>query len=457
MPEAPPLHTPGWWLNTLNPRLDEQARRFKFFDAYYRGDHPLPEAPASAKDAYRKWLKQSRANWTGLIVDATVERYAVQGVRYGQDQAADKDANRHWQANSLDIGASQVHLEATIAGESYVMVVPDDDGPLILPEHPSQMVVACDSARRRRRLAALKKWLDDSGYVFATLYLPEAIHKFRSAEKVKDYASGNKITWVRREVKGEENPFPNPLGVVPVVPFRNKERMLAGGVSEIDPVLDIQDRINSTLFNRKMAEQYSAFRQRAVSGLPMDTDPDTGLPKLPFQPAVDRLWTSENPDTKWHEFGQTDLAGYLGAVEADVKAMASITSTPPHYLLGEMVNLAAEALKAAEAGLVSKVRQRMIGFGESWEEVHRLAFLAADQPAKAAVVDAEIIWRNPEFRTEGQLVDALTKMATLGVPQEVLWEKWGASPQEIARWKAMQTMDGLLADVRALPETVPTL
>jgi hypothetical protein len=110
-----------------------------------------------------------------------------------------------------------------------------------------------------------------------------------------------------------------------------------------------------------------------------------------------------------------------------------------------MVNLAAEAMKAAEAGLVAKVQNRQLHFGESWEAVWRLAFLAAGNEAKARVTDAEVIWRNPEFRTEGQLVDALVKMSTLGVPREALWERWGASPQEIARWKAMQAEESLFA------------
>jgi hypothetical protein len=50
----------------------------------------------------------------------------------------------------------------------------------------------------------------------------------------------------------------------------------------------------------------------------------------------------------------------------------------------------------------------------------------------------ETIWRNPEFRTEGELTDALVKMASLGVPHEALWERWGASQVEIERWKAQR-------------------
>jgi hypothetical protein len=455
MPEDVALRTPEWWRAKLDKQLDEQRRRFRFFDDYYTGHHPLPKAPEKAKEAYRRWLKMSRSNWCELIVNARVERLAVQGIRYGQDQAADEEAWRHWQANRMDRGSKQVHLEAVVGGESYVMVAPTGTPvPLILPEHPTQMTVATSAAAGGQREAAWKKWEDESGYLFATLYLPDEIRKYRSTRLAKDIKNGSKIEWENRTVEGEDWPAENPLGVVPVVPFRHRDRMLTGGLSVLDSVVDIQDRINDTTFYRKMAEFHSGYRQRAASGLALETDPETGLPKLPFDPGVDRVWVSENPETEWHEFAQTDLSGYLEGVEADVKAMAAITSTPPHYLLGEMVNLAAEALKAAEAGLVSVVRDQMIDLGESWEEVHSLAFLAAGNREKAEVVDAEVIWRNPEFRTEGQLVDALTKMATLGVPQEVLWERWGASPQEIARWKAMQAMDGLLSDVQALPEAV---
>jgi hypothetical protein len=40
-----------------------------------------------------------------------------------------------------------------------------------------------------------------------------------------------------------------------------------------------------------------------------------------------------------------------------------------------------------------------------------------------------------EARSEGEIVDALLKMSTLGVPRQVLWERWGVSPQEAERWE----------------------
>ena len=65
-------------------------------------------------------------------------------------------------------------------------------------------------------------------------------------------------------------------------------------------------------------------------------------------------------------------------------------------------------------------------------------------------MQAEVIWADFETRSEGQRVDALVKMATLGVPREVLWEKWGASTQEIARWKALPP-----PELPRLPQPVP--
>ena len=40
-------------------------------------------------------------------------------------------------------------------------------------------------------------------------------------------------------------------------------------------------------------------------------------------------------------------------------------------------------------------------------------------------------------RSKGQRVDALVKVATLKVPTKVLWQKWGASPQDVKQWQAM--------------------
>jgi hypothetical protein len=189
-----------------------------------------------------------------------------------------------------------------------------------------------------------------------------------------------------------------------------------------------------------LAGEYAAFRQRWVTGLEVPEDAE-GNPVEPFNIAVDRLWVSEDADTKFGSFDVTDLRPYIDAVAQDVQHLASVSRTPPHYLLGGMVNLSAEALKAAEAGLVSKVRQRMRALGEAWEQAMRLA-LALQGMTDPGLDRLEVVWADPENISEATRMDALTKMQALQVPQEALWERMpGVTPTEVARWRNMRGAD----------------
>ena len=131
--------------------------------------------------------------------------------------------------------------------------------------------------------------------------------------------------------------------------------------------------------------------------------------------------TNENEGGRFGAFQESTLGGYLASVEQDVTMLAAITQTPAHYLTGHLVNLSADAIKAAETGLVAKVRRRSLHLGEGYEEAMRLALQLAGSPA-AVDVSAEVIWADFETRSEGQRVDALVKMATLG----------GAAPGAVA-------------------------
>jgi hypothetical protein len=109
-----------------------------------------------------------------------------------------------------------------------------------------------------------------------------------------------------------------------------------------------------------------------------------------------------------------------------------------------MVNASGDALSVAESGLVSKVRDKMVTFGEAHEEAMRLAFKARGDESKATAMDAETLWADPERRSYAQIVDAATKMKQVGLaPDEILWEEIGWSPQKIARAKTMQIADAI--------------
>src|SRR5690606_5097180 len=134
--------------------------------------------------------------------------------------------------------------------------------------------------------------------------------------------------------------------------------------------------LNATTFNLLMAQQPAAFRQRWVTGMAPPRD-ENGSPMVPVNASVSRVWVAEDSDTKFGGCVQTALDGGRSSAETTVRHIATVSQTPPHHLLGQMANLSAEALAAAESGLQRKISERKSSFGESHEQTLRLAALAA--------------------------------------------------------------------------------
>jgi hypothetical protein len=464
--EAYRIGTPEWWVSRLYDRLMARRPEINNFDDYYQGNFPLPWLAPQARTEFRRILKMSRANYTGLVIDAMCERMAIEGFRLnegdeppgseasdseGDVAKADRDLWRIWQANDLDTYFDQGLLEAAITGTSYLLVEPnreDADTPRIHVEHSAQMIVAyVPGSNRRQRAAALKLWVDEwTGAENATLYLPGWIFKF-VARGEQTYPSPVAVEqhgvpspavtrpiWGLREVPGEDTPARSGIKVVPVFECPNNPRLLSGGQSELWDLLDTQDRIVKTLADRLMTQDYGAFPQRWASGWPEEDE--HGNPTPPIEVGRDRMVTTEVAETKFGQWMPADLAGYLEAKRQDVIDMASRSRTPAQYLLGDMSNVNGETLKASESGLVAKVRQRMRGHNDPLESAMRLVREMAGL-ATPNDVQMEVIWRNPEFRTQGELVDSLLKMSDLGVPEEMLWEEYGFTPQQVERAKFM--------------------
>lgn len=451
----------------LAPELTKRAKRVSLLEDYRDGDHPLPEGLTSglgsrkaraARDLHRRLLKVSRSNWCGLVVDAVDERLAVIGFRFDGQDAADEELWRIYQANGLDAEGLLVQGNALASGQAMVSVWPGrtaQEDPIIRAEHPSEVIVAYGRGRRDR-IAALKSYVDEEGFGQAVLYTKEEVWKWQTAKKVTGFslqfhgdAAGR---WVPKVVPGEQWPMASPTpGVVPIVEFQANPRLkpsrYGGGLAEFEGVLDIQDRINETVFGRLVSTHYHAFPQKWVTGMDIPTD-DSGTPIEPFQSAIDRLLAVEEPDAKFGTFPEATLTGYLSGVEADVKHLAAISKTPPHYLLGEMVNISADALKAAEIGLVSKVRRHQLYMGEAWEEVGRLAMLCKGDQKKGTDPMLEVIWRDPESRSDAQVIDGLVKLgsAPISLPRSEIWARVpGATPRMIAGWEAELVAEDLNA------------
>lgn len=433
------------WLKKLGKELDDRQAPLKKFANYHDGKQEMVYASPEFEKHFGPLFNDLSDNFCQLVIKTQNERLTPEGFRMGasENQEADKDAWRIWQTNHLDARSKLAHSDALVKGESYALAWPGA-GPLprIFIEDALQMAVHLSPEDPRVRLAALKRWKDvDSGRLMATLYLPEAIYKFQSTttsstdgvqtEWPNSLLAGK---WERREGSSEAWPLKNPFGVVPVVPLANDPHLSGAGRSELLNVIPKQNAINAIAANMLLAAETTAFRQRWATGVKIPIDPETGEEIETFEYSLKRLWHVEDEKATFGDFAATDLAPYVKAVEMWIQHLATTTRTPPHYLMGSMGSFpSGESLRAAETGLVAKARDAMVWFGEAWEEVMRLCFHIMGDEKRATAVDAETIWRNPETRTEAEVVDAALKKSTLGVPFEQLMEDIGYTQTQIRR------------------------
>lgn len=425
------------WLVMLSDRLAQRQVEMQKMDDYYSGRHPLPfltkSHTAKLRDEFRLLLDDSKSNFMRLVVDVVDERLRVEGFRLSaaEDEVADRETWDIWQANQMDSESQVAFVESLVKGVSYLSVWQStgDDYPMIAVEDASQTIVGYESGSNyRRRAAALKVWEDEwTGLERANVYLPDGIYKFvrRSPDSpTTTTATGNEKKFdiltadgsvafdlLQRQtgwapLEGAEF-VENPLGVVPIVPLRNRPRLQMEGESELADVFRVQNQINGFLFLLALAGYFGAHRQRWAVGLTIHEDERTGKPVEPFNIAVDRLIFDENPEAKFGEFGQTDLSGYISAIEQKILHIAVTTRTPRHYLIEQGQSPSGDAIKSAESGLTKKVERKQRTFGEGLEEALRIARLFSGE--SDAPVDSEVVWADPAVRTEGEITDAAIK------------------------------------------------
>ena len=405
--------------------------------------------PGRYRDAYRLLIELSRTPWARLVVDTIAERLHVMGFRSGAP-TTDAEAWRLFKGSSMDADERLVYTEALVTGLGYLSVSGEGT---IAPESTFEVTHEPAPGNRRQVAAAIKVYpLEPTLKEWAAeLYRPDATYRWTTALTEPLEAGGFVLDGeARRPPEWKDDGIAeNALGVVPVVPFENRATILGGGVSELEDCIPLLRRIDKITLDLLLTSDVAAFRQKWATGLDIPKDEETGKPVEPFKAAVDRLWVSDNPDSKFGTFEASDLGQYLKAKDAEIAALAAISRVPAHYLMQS--NLAnpptAESLVASESGLVAKVRERQRRFGESWERTEAIAFALAGADAPPL----ETIWQDAEFRNPAQVADAATKLQTIGVPQRALWEYIGATPPQIAEW----TLDAAGAELLAIA-TAPT-
>lgn len=467
-------------VNRIYPRLNSRRPEIDKFESYYQGNQKLTFAT-------EEWMKKNAArydsfsdNWCAPVSNAISERIQHTGLKLRD--ATGKDATdpfkgiwESWLRNEMEMQSSQGFLTSFNARRSYVIVWGDEHGePVNSWEHPSNVEIDYDPDGLRRRRAALKTWMDEE-FEYATLFTPEEVWKWkrkrvrRTQEEEAQSAqlrSGMEFNggWeprLPRETLDDTWPLVNPLGVVPVVEIPNRPLLRGEPVSEIQQVIPMQDAINILWAYLMYAADMASMPARVLLGTapPMRKIVDSNGNKIGEQPITmealneARFAVFNSADAKIDSWPAAQLDVFTDVIEIAVGHIAAQTRTPPHYLVSNkgLSNLAADALKAAEIGLVKKAREFQMFANPAIREIHRLNALVKGDVALAREIQlATVLWANPEMRSEAQVSDALVKKKNIGYPFEYLLELDGVEPSDHSRIMDMRRAEQQAAMEQAM-------
>lgn len=384
------------------------------FTAGMRG---APEVPVGAGQEVKDLSRLSIKNVLGLVRDSFVQNLSVVGYRNALARE-NNAAWQIWQRNRMDARQAEVYRPAITYGAAYVVVVSGPQGTVWKTRSPRQLLAVYEDPQVDLwPQYAFEMWIDQSDAKprrRAVLYDEEYMYPLDFGTIPNLPVDQNNTSNARAAAIAEfGEPVPHGATMCPVVRFvngRDADDMIVG---EIAPLIRLQQALNEVNFDRLITTRFGAFPQKVISGWSGDANEV-------LQASARRVWTFEDTDVSAMSFPAANPDHYNGVIEEMLQHIAMVAQISPAQVTGKLVNLSAEALAASEANQQRKLQSKRESFGESWEQLFRLAAYMEGDEATAADESAEVQWRDTEARAFGAIVDGITKLIAAGVPAEEL-------------------------------------
>lgn len=409
----------GQMVHRMRLMHDTEKVRLDRIYGYAQGDLGSPEVPVGTLSEVKQLARLAKKNVLSLVVGSFAQNLSVTGYRRAT-ASENESAWRLWQRQQMDARQAEVHRPALTYGASYVVVAPTSEGPVFRPRSPRQLLaVYRDPQIDAWPQFALETWVDNTDakpHLRGALMDDELIYPIDFGE-LNHLNDGNTALQISR-ITVVEDPVPHNARldgkpVCPVVRFindRDAEDLIVG---EVEPLITQQQAINNVNFDRLIVSRFGAFPQKVISGW-------NGTESEVLKASASRVWTFADPDTKATTLQAASLEQYNMLLTEMLEHVAMVAQISPAQVTGKMVNLSADALAAGEANQQRKLKAKRDSFGESWEQVLRLGAEMDGDPNTAADIEAEVVWRDTEARSFGAVVDGVTKLASVGVPIDML-------------------------------------
>ena len=450
------------------------------FDRYLHGRHDLPYMPDSADEEYMLIAERATMNWMPLLVDTPTQAMYVDGYEPGITAREVSGPNErdngfweHWQHSRLDARQSAIYRGAFAYGHAFTVTEWNEAKGRSETRGLSALTTSAlfsDAANDIEPVAALHvtRWPEDAGShkrIPGEAYYWDDVAKYQIwfDTQVDNHTGDSTIKVGFKLVHRHGNTS------CPVTRFAATVDLEGRTVGIIGPIKLLQDRINQTVFDLMIAQTFGSFKVRWATGMapPLkkrvvwlrDASGEIvrdgeGHPQVedivdqldaqgrPIPEDINlnarRFMFAEDENVKYGAIDGTPLEGYINSVELAVQQLAALSQTPPHYILGKIANLSAEALEAAETSLNRKIEVFKTSFGECWERVYNLASELDGNLAGQHDMTGEVKWRDMEGQGFARSADALLKLKEIEIPRKGLWRRVpGVTSTELAEWELL--------------------
>lgn len=222
----------------------------------------------------------------------------------------------------------------------------------------------------------------------------------------------------------------NRLGRIPVVHIQNlSQPFYYEGLSEVEPLIPLQNELNTRLSDRANRVTFQAFKMYLGKGIESFTERPVG----PGQ-----MWSTENSEASITEFGGDGASpseeSHIAEVREAMDKTSSVSALAAGLLHAKVGNLTSEnALRIVMMGLLSKIDKKRLTYGHGIERVCELLLHAADVyglfPNKPEERSIRLDWAEPLPDTDSQLLRNALMKIEVGVPRQQVLTELGYAEQ----------------------------
>jgi hypothetical protein len=477
-----------------NEDLDDLEK----IDKYVRGIQAGPYTPRQANQEYKLLIERSMTNMLDLIIRTPAQSLFAEGYRTSALESSSTSSTETtsgppttawgiWQRNGMDRRQGPLFYDALKFGFAGGVVEAPGAGP---------------KSKANKRVYDYPRFHALDPMKTVALYFDPINDDRPAVIWTLDVAPGDKMgrgrlwdqtNWYQFEIDTDGKASIKQKGThgfldCPGVIFAARRDLQGRTSGIVEHLFDVQDRLNQTVFDLLVAQSYGSFKVRYATGMvpppqrqrvpvtigeiralleddhPLKNAPSADVYGYRMDVVVDadgnpvpqavtaditRFLVAEDKDTSFGTLESTELGGFIESIGMSLSHLATLSQLPPHYLLGNLANLSADALAVAESSLARMVQEFQHSFGEALEQIMSLFMEAVGQEPDWM---AEIQWRDMSPRSFAAVVDGLGKMAeSLQVPLKGLWARVpGVTASELDTWT--QLSDELKDNYEDQPE-----